>query len=229
MRLWRNILKIPNESDFNALSLFPDIEGALYLDVGANRGQSIDAILMKKKDIRIHLFEPNELLFKKLQDRFCGKEGIVMHNFGLGDKDTEKTLFVPFYKKWMFDGLASFNEEDPRNYLKEGIFGYRDQFLTLQKVTSQLKTLDELNLDPFFIKIDIEGYEYNVLKGGEQTILKYEPILLIEWPSDQIIDYLRNYGYQLYAFKQGKFIPGIRGKLNTFFMTQKKISLIATS
>lgn len=226
MRLFRNILGIPFESDFNALSFFPDIEGALFLDVGANRGQSTDAILMKKKNIRIHLFEPNELLFKKLQDIFGGKEGIIMHKFGLGDKTIEQVLFVPFYKKWMFDGLASFKEEDPRNYLKDRVFFYRDQFLTLHKVTSQIKTLDELDLDPFFIKLDIQGYEYNVLKGGEQTLRKYEPILLIEWPNDMIIDYLKGYGYQFYAFKQGKFIPGIRGKLNTFFMTQEKWSLV---
>ena len=172
MRQFRNILGIPFENDFNALSLFPDIEGALFLDVGANRGQSTDAILMKKKNIRIHLFEPNELLFKKLKGICGAKEGIVIHKFGLGDKTVEQVLFVPFYKKWMFDGLSSFQEEEIRNYLKERLFFYRERSLTLHKVTSQIKILDELDLDPFFIKLDIQGYEYNALKGGEQTIKK---------------------------------------------------------
>ena len=222
MRQFRNRLGIPFEKDFNALSLFPDVDGALFLDVGANRGQSTDAILMKRKDIRIHLFEPNKLLLENLKSLFGGNEGIVIHNFGLGDETVEQVLFVPFYKKWMFDGLSSFNEEDARNWLKDRLFFYRERFLTVHKVTSQIKRLDELDLEPFFIKLDIQGYEYRALKGGEQTIRTYEPIFLIEWPDDRIINYLKGFGYQFYAFKQGKFIPGIRGELNTFFMTQEK-------
>lgn len=31
-----------------------------------------------------------------------------------------------------------------------------------------------------FIKIDVEGYEINVLKGAKETILKYKPVIVIE-------------------------------------------------
>src|SRR4051794_36403797 len=65
MRFYRNALKAPFEYDFNALPLF-HADGAVFLDVGANRGQSTDAILMNLSNVRIHLFEPNELLFRKL-------------------------------------------------------------------------------------------------------------------------------------------------------------------
>ncbi|NEO34353.1 MAG: FkbM family methyltransferase [Symploca sp. SIO3C6] len=226
MRFFRNRLEIPFEEDFHALSFFPDVEGALFLDVGANRGQSTDAILMKRKNIRIYLFEPNELLCENLKNLFCNNEKIFINNFGLGDETVEQFLFVPFYKKWMFDGLASFDEQKARNWLKGKLFFYRDQFLTVHKVISQIRRLDELNLDPFLIKLDLQGYEYNALKGGEQTIIKYEPVLLIESPEQIIINYLKAFGYQLYAFREGKFIPGIKGKINTFFMTQQKWSLL---
>lgn len=49
------------------------------------------------------------------------------------------------------------------------------------------------------IKIDVDGYELNVLKGAENTIKKYQPIIVCE--SNQNIDvarYLIDYGYQLY-------------------------------
>ncbi|NEO99264.1 MAG: FkbM family methyltransferase [Symploca sp. SIO2E9] len=229
MRLFRNRLEIPFENDFHALSLFPDLEGALFLDVGANRGQSTDAILMKRKNIkniRIHLFEPNELLLENLKGMFGNNEGIVINNFGLGDETVESVLFIPFYKKWMFDGLASFNEKKAKNWLKDRLFFYREQFLTVRKVTSHIRKLDELNLDPFLIKLDLQGYEYSALKGGEQTIRTYEPVLLIESPDQRIINYLKVFGYQLYAFNEGKFLPGIKGKINTFFMTQQKWSLV---
>lgn len=226
MRFIRNGLGIPFENDFHALSLFPGIDEALFLDVGANRGQSTDAILMKRKNIRIHQFEPNELLCDKLKDLFSGNERIVINNFGLGDETGEKVLFVPFYKKWMFDGLASFHEDQARNWLKGRVFFYSERFLTLHKSRSRIKRLDELGLAPFFIKLDIQGYEYRALRGGEQTIRTYEPVLLIETPDDRVIYYLKGLGYEFYAFKQGKLIPGIRGKLNTFFMTEKKSSLV---
>lgn len=44
-----------------------------------------------------------------------------------------------------------------------------------------LVTLDSLelgNLD--FLKLDVEGFEYYALKGGEQTITHFEPVVLVE-------------------------------------------------
>ena len=32
-----------------------------------------------------------------------------------------------------------------------------------------------------FIKIDTEGYEYYILKGGIKTIKKYKPVIQLEW------------------------------------------------
>lgn len=44
-----------------------------------------------------------------------------------------------------------------------------------------IKRMDELNLPKFgLLKIDCEGHELEVIKGGEQTILKYKPIVIVE-------------------------------------------------
>ena len=37
------------------------------------------------------------------------------------------------------------------------------------------------NISVDFIKIDTEGWEYNILKGGENTIKQYKPIIQLEW------------------------------------------------
>ena len=48
-------------------------------------------------------------------------------------------------------------------------------------VAVSLKTLDSFNLENVtFIKYDIEGYELKALKGSEQTIKKYNPVIVIE-------------------------------------------------
>jgi hypothetical protein len=51
------------------------------------------------------------------------------------------------------------------------------------KVTVQVNTLDaevaELGLIPCLIKIDVEGAEWDVLKGAEQTLRQYQPRLCL--------------------------------------------------
>ena len=45
----------------------------------------------------------------------------------------------------------------------------------------QLYTIDEFNfLDIDYIKIDVDGYELNVLQGAVNTIKKYNPLLIVE-------------------------------------------------
>jgi FkbM family methyltransferase len=226
MRFYRNTFGIPFEKDFLALSLFPQVDGALYLDVGANRGQSTDAILMNTKGSRIQLFEPNLFLCEKLSRLYAHQEEVTIRNFGLGDQTTECLLYIPCYKKWMFDGLASFDKEKAKEWLNGRIFFYREKNLSLLESRSEIKRLDELGCEPFFIKMDIQGYELKALKGGERTIKRAEPILLIESPDHRIIDYLKGLGYRMYAFREGKFIEGVRGELNTFFLTEDKSSLV---
>lgn len=226
MRFYRNKLKIAFETDFNALSLFPDADGALYLDVGANRGQSTDAILLKTKNCLIQQFEPNQALCEKLTRQFSDNNDIILNRFGLGDRSEEQILYVPFYKEWMFDGLASFDEMEVRNWLENHILFFNEKNLSLRQLKCQTKTLDELNLKPFFIKLDIQGFEYRALRGAEQTLISYQPILLVETPSEKLINFLKNLGYEFYAFFDGKFFPGATGGQNTFFMTEAKAALV---
>ena len=227
MRLLRRTLRLPSESDFSALALFPDIDGALYLDVGANRGQSADSILLTQKRARLHLFEPNAMLYEKLRSLFGGDARVAIDNFGLGDETVQGVLVVPFYKRWMFDGLGSFNEQGARDWLKGRIYFYRDRCLTLRRIASDIRRLDELELDPFFIKLDIQGFEYRALKGAEQTIRRCRPVIMIESADQRVVDFLRGFGYQYYAFKHGRFIAGVKGDTNTFFMTEERRRLVA--
>lgn len=41
-------------------------------------------------------------------------------------------------------------------------------------------TLDSLKLSPDFLKIDVEGLEYDVLIGGKQTIQTHKPVIMVE-------------------------------------------------
>ncbi len=222
MRFLRKILKKPFESDFMAIQYFPNLDRALFLDVGGNRGQSTDAILLYAENVLIQIFEPVKMLNDRLERRFSKKQHVQVNKFALGDRPCEQQIYIPYYRKWMFDGLTSMDKENPRLWLKEHLYNYKESLFSLEEEICEVRTLDQLDLKPFFIKLDIQGYEYQALKGGEKTIRANEPVLLIEAPDQQIIDYLSDLGYQYYAFDNGKFRARETGMLNTFFMTKAK-------
>lgn len=66
-------------------------------------------------------------------------------------------------------------------------------------------SLDSLGLDRCdLIHLDVEGFEGNVLLGGENLIKKFQPIIALElrghgekygWPDQRIIDLLNDWGY----------------------------------
>lgn len=227
MRALRLALKRPFENDFNALPLLRAPANALFLDVGANRGQSTDAILMMQPDARIQAFEPNPQLSNRLQRLFQRRPNVIQHNVGLGEQPSEAVLYVPFYKQWMFDGLASFYEKEARDWLNGRMYFYKPSYVRVEQSVCRVLRLDDLALKPFFIKIDVQGFELQVLKGGRQTLIEQHPVLLIEAPSPQITAYLAELGYQQYAFNNGHFYVGKRGSLNTFFLTPDRAAAMA--
>jgi FkbM family methyltransferase len=78
-------------------------------------------------------------------------------------------------------------------------------------VSVQAQTVDTLvkehNLDPGFIKIDVEGMEHTVLAGMRSTLEKHRPVILAELndpmlrmngsSAREIINYLQSFGYTL--------------------------------
>lgn len=224
MRKIRAGLRRPFEQDFEALPLLSPPLGAEFLDVGANRGQSIDAIHMVCPQVVVRAFEPNSLLFEKLRNRFGNSSWVHLENAGLGAEAMESTLYVPFYKGWMFDGLASFDEREARGWLPGRLYFYSDRHLRVEPSVCRLRRLDDLNSRPFFIKIDVQGLELEVLQGGHRTLQSYHPVLLIEAPGQLVLDFLAQLGYTPFSFMDGYFVRGVRGNLNTFFMTEEAIS-----
>ena len=74
-------------------------------------------------------------------------------------------------------------------------------------------SLDEMNLRPGAIKIDVEGYEYEAIQGAVDTIKKYEPILMIEVNDrsfEKIKNLLNELNYSIFVYEKNS------KKLNSF-------------
>ncbi len=216
------IFKTPHENDFNALKMFNPDSTQVFIDIGSNRGEGIQSTLIFSKFSNpIIGFEPNPLIFNKLKDYFISNKRVLVHNCGLGDADQELSLFVPFYRKWMFDGLSSFKYDEAKNWLRTRLWGYKEQLLSIKELNCKIRKLDDFQLNPYFIKIDVQGFELEVLNGGQRTIATSRPIFLIETINHEVASFLSQYDYDFFYFENGKLIKG-EGKLNTFCITPEK-------
>lgn len=227
-RFYRRTLRIPFERDFALLGMITLPSEALLIDVGANRGQSIDALRLYSADSPICSFEPNQILFNKLKKLFKNDENTTILPYGLGKQNTILNLFVPIYKGFQFDGLASLIKEEAMSWLNERtIVGFNPRHLSCITFEVEIRKLDEFELNPFFMKLDVQGSELDVLIGAENTIRRHAPILLIETPElDREIKFLESYDYMYYRF-DGKYLwPQQRGALNSAFVPRSKLQLV---
>ncbi|MDG2330903.1 MAG: FkbM family methyltransferase [Flavobacteriales bacterium] len=211
-----SITKTVHEKDFKAMQLLDLQDGQLFLDIGSNRGEAILSLqLMNNKKMRIIGFEPNPFVYKKLSTQIRSMDNVEIYNIGLASAEREADLHVPFYRKWMFDGLASFDYDAAKGWLKNRLWRFDENKLRIESVKCVIKKLDGFKLKPYFIKIDVQGYELEVLKGGLETIKKYKPIILIESINTDHKAFLTPFQYHFYHFNNKKLVKG-DGMLNTF-------------
>jgi len=148
-------------------------DDSVILDIGANIGTW--SIPLSIKNRKIYSFEPYDTSFYAL----CGniflnnkENNIYPNQVALIDDSTKKTVMV--LPETVNKGGCKLietnqdNQDNTQHYI--------------------LRTIDSFNFEKVdFIKLDVEGQELNVLKGGFQTILKCKPIIFFEcWDVDSI-------------------------------------------
>jgi len=205
-RSLRNIRKHPFEAEYEILkSLKPN--DLCAIDIGANRGQSIDAIRLYHKAAPIHAFEPNKGLYNRIAKKFGVEKNLTLHNYGLGDAPQSSTLYIPYYRKFMYDGLSSFSKDRASSWLNEGsVWRFNPDLMRIESHPCHIERLDKFSLSPFFIKIHVQGFELSVLKGAEQTISSHNPVLLMANNKDADI-WLRARGWTQYVLRDdGKWL-----------------------
>lgn len=148
----------------------------VFFDVGSNIGYySIIAKIMNPK-VKVHAFEPSigpyHFLSKNISVNGMSKD-IVLQNLAVSD----------------VVGAVDFssNKNPKYDYLKYDLSSVGN---IPEKISSMKRTrVNSISLDqyseengvyPDLIKIDTEGHEDEVIKGGSDTILKYRPKIICE-------------------------------------------------
>lgn len=206
----------PFDADFKVLRHLTVADDECFVDVGSNRGQSIDAIRLYHPDRSITAFEPNSLLVERLKRRFADDRHLNLMTFGLSDTEMDAPLYVPYYRNWLFDGLSSFDRKSAESWLNsETIAGFDPALQRIETLTCRLRRLDDFNLTPAFIKIDVQGFEMQVLKGAQETLKRCGPILMVE-DSAELIPWLADLGFASYEF-DGTRLRHSKGPANNLF------------
>ena len=149
-----------------------------FIDVGAHKGEFLSYILSLNYK-KIYCFEPQKKIFKILYKNFKNKKNIQFFNLGLAHKNSK----IIFYEnKLSSTSSFSVGKNTPFSKIKNLIINSKNFYV--DKYPINVKTLDEIFINKkifnIFLKIDVEGFELNVLKGAKKTISKKVKFILIE-------------------------------------------------
>lgn len=175
-------LRRPHEREFRALALLNFRSSPLLVDVGGNVGQSVLSLYTIFPNARVVSFEPNPVAFRKLQRLTKKFPQLTVIPNGLSDETGETELFIPSYNGNTLSGLASCDYDSATEWLssKQAIARFDPNKLSVAAERVILARLDDLRLEPDFIKIDVQGLEFRVLAGGIETIRKCRPVIMGE-------------------------------------------------
>jgi FkbM family methyltransferase len=171
------------------------------IDVGAHHGESIKLFLKNFKILNIYAFEPYPESFKNLiinTEYLLKKKKVNFESYNLGLGSSDQKLLLNISLETSSSTINSINNKSNYYQKKIKFLGQanRDFFHKTQEI--KITTLDKVMLDKNcvtidLIKIDTEGYEYEVLKGSAE-VLKKTKLILFEHHYDNMI--IKNYTFE---------------------------------
>lgn len=176
----------------------------IVLDIGANIGLYTVALGLMTEVSHVHAFEPvranfNQLCGNVFLNRLDGK--VDSYRVALGSSKSAAVIHVE-------PASTGRSRLDPAYSGDAEAFTHRE--------TVDVVTLDEflpITGQRIFAKIDVEGHAVDALKGMRSLLANNVVVIqaeLLEYDRDQIIDCLRQSGYELCAQidVDGYFCPG---------------------
>ena len=178
------------------------------IDIGASDGlcfKSIKYLGFKNNYVAFEVLKLNEESLKKIKIK---NSNFKFYMNAIGNKTSQLSIFTPVYKGIFLNNWSSYSKNQCIKNLKLRKFNLNFKKLKFKKNKIFQRKLDFFKLKPYFIKIDVEGYEKNVLLGSLKTIKKHHPIICVENNSDELysdtikfyIKKLNKYNYSPYIF-----------------------------
>jgi len=182
--------------------------GDCFVDIGANIGLfSLLASPVVSFDGLVLSFEPTGNTFNRFDENIKHNaiNNIRAHQIALSD----------------YEGAASFNvSTDGHDAFNS--FSLPQYGSNYNQETVDVKLLDSFfdKLEPYknriLMKVDVEGWEYNVIKGAGKILQELSPIMIIEFNDENtqnspfkctdVYSLIQSYGYELFSLINGTLI-----------------------
>ena len=203
------------ENFFNFIDIFHQKRIINYLryldletiiDVGAHKGEFASYVLKIKSIKNIYCFEPQIEINRILVKKFNHIKKVKIFNCSLGNKIKKNYIYIN--KLTSSSTMNIFNKKS--FYLKFKNFLLRNKNNYIKKYKVETNTVDNIfkniNLKKCLLKIDVEGYEINVLKGSQKKINNQIEYILIEnqfgnhyrqFSKVTFLDFLKNNNFEI--------------------------------
>ncbi len=234
------VSKKPPHANFTFFQHYREEEG-LFLDIGAHAGQSVAYLAQTLPRVSMVAFEPNPL-FQPCRDFLLAQlpGRLTWYDFAVGAEATTAQLHVPRVSGNVTFaptvatplGPSSRASLSERQVQKGGVLDSlkrhrEDPVIEFEHLEVPVKSVDALGLLPRFAKIDVEGFEFEVLQGMRQTLARSMPILMIEKNEHEpVIAFLESIDYQSFSYIEGALYPfHIRPDVNDiFFLSARDVA-----
>ena len=175
--------------------------GMTVFDIGANIGcHTLPCTKLVGRNGKVIAFEPMPWAASRLKRNIDlnNFNNIILEKFALSEVSAKRSVY--FRSSWTLDGtldgISALDSEGSRDV----------DFVTLDEYVER-NNISKID----FIKLDVDGYEYKVIRGGVNSIAKFKPVMIIEFGKytlreygdslEDLIDLLASIGYSFYSEK----------------------------
>jgi FkbM family methyltransferase len=203
-----NILELKNNRTFEPELLLLNKfikQGDVCFDIGANSGEYTYQFEKCVGSENVFAFEPIPNLFKELKLLF---RKVQLHKLAISNSNETNQFKIPKINgsAYATRGKLDIDIIEP----DESDFDLID--VKCQTLDSFVEKHEVQKIN--FIKIDVEGHEFDVLKGGKKCIQTFKPIILVEieqrhhqFDIEEIFSFIEDMDYKIefYNLKNSTF------------------------
>lgn len=186
------------------------------LDIGANEGQFAAFVRGLIPDAKIFSFEPIASCYDKLIENTKSDKNLIPFNLALGEKNQDAEMFKNDFSP--SSSLLKIGLEHVNNF---PFTGRQTKETVRLAMLDSIKELDDARSE-VLMKVDVQGYEMNVIKGGVGFISKFKPVIVLEVsfanlyenepPFDELYNFMQGLNYSFKGVLDQMYSP-IDGKI----------------
>ena len=198
----KTLKKDSKEKDFFFfLNLIPPGNGTV-LDIGANLGIMTYYLSKNFLNDKVYAIEPvpsNLHVLEKIKNKYR-LNNVTIFNLALGEEKKTVTMVLPNNKGTKMQGLSHIKHESME------LWNDGEEFEVEMNSLDHLFEHEKIKA----IKIDVENFEFFVLKGGQQVLENNRPIIYMElWDNANRVNcmnYLEAMNYDCFVIENNRCV-----------------------